>query len=254
MLLMGCGRLKATEDLLDGLTEGVLMEGLYLGMDVPVAFQDLFAFSGEEDDGAFAYTAACKVMLAQVASPADIGNNPIEGAEISLLTSADGSLDMAELDAGEYVLTSAEGLEYQPGKSATVVGNLGDLDISAAVTMPDPPLDLAMESVIAVDSPTTVSMLDAGYENMIIAVYNLTSGKVTWDNVPDDFQGLYDFTRPDAPVQLVEIPGEAFPVVGSYIIGVAGMEIADVSGFEGVNTTLSAFMAGQMTLVYVTVE
>jgi hypothetical protein len=145
------------------------------------------------------------------------------------------------------------GLVYVPGDRAKVSADVeGDIN-RVVVTTPEAP-DFSIPASIPAGTDVDIDLSDSEYDNLVIGVYNLDSGKIKWDNMPTAFSDVYDFTHPNKPVRTATIPGaEAFTRDGTYIIGVAGMEIAPVEGFDGVNTTLSAFMAGRISLRIITV-
>jgi hypothetical protein len=87
----------------------------------------------------------------------------------------------------------------------------------------------------------------------MVAAYDVDRSAMRFENLPTGVEDVYDFTHPDEPVESVEIPSDAFHRPGLYVIAVAGMTVGDPATFEGVNTSMSAFMAGQVALRLVNV-
>jgi hypothetical protein len=119
-----------------------------------------------------------------------------------------------------------------------------------AVEPPDAP-DSEVPSYLSPRTPYVVDLSDQDYDNLIVAVYDINRSKLTWDNLPETVEDTYTFTHAPERVTTQEIPGDAFPGEGSFLVGVAGMELADPNSFSGINQTLSAFMAGRFSLHYV---
>lgn len=246
VLLVGCERLKVVDEL----TDPVVAQGLLLGVEVPEAYADELADS--ED---FPYAAVCNVFLAAVSDPAELAEAPVTGATIRLRAPSSGTLVFREVEdsPGKYTLDSSDGLAYVPGEDAVVTFDQGGDEARLSVTMPDAPsydfpVSVGREKAVAVD------LSGYRYENAVGATYDLDRSKLWWDNLPEAVDEVYAFTHAEGPVEALEFPGEAFPRVGTYVVGVAGMEIADPVGFEGVNTTLSAFVAGRLGLRATIVE
>lgn len=238
-LLVACDRLKATEAIVNGATTPVVVQGMFLGLDVPDGV-DL----SESDE--LAYASLCEIFLANVTDPANIGQSPVEGAGVSFVSPDSGSLRFGDDGEGKYSLDSEDGLVYTSGEQVVVnVGVNGERVGSMSVRAPAAP-EVELPSVQTRNKALTVRV--EGYENLVVAAYDVDHARMAWDNLPSGVEEAYDFTHPPEPVEQVEIPAEAFRRPATYVVGVAGMAIADPDDFEGVNTSLSAFIAGQLTL------
>lgn len=253
--LLACTRLQEADDL----TSPVVMQGLYLGMDIDPAFAQ-FLGQGDDKQGAFAYTAACKVFVAYVSGTGSLEDSPASGAKVNFLSEElDHKLKFHEDSPGKYILDSTDGLIYEPDDSVEVGTKLEGSNKLAGLT-PDAP-DLSVATSIATNTDLSIDLSDSDYDNLVVGVYFLDllhDGKhdaLTYNNLPTEFLDVYDFTHPKHPVRTFDIPGdEAFSQPGTYILGVAGMTIAPTESFAGVNTTLSAFMAGRLTLRVISVD
>lgn len=246
-VLPGCGRLEDAADHLNP----VVVQGLYLGLDLPEVLQSMV--HGDEKDGTFAYTATCKVFLAYL-STGGSENSPVNGAEVKFDSPASGRIELREEDGGKYTGDATDGLDYVPGETAELSVDVGDAKSEVDGRTPSAPSDIDLPESVPKGSRFQVHLPSGDYDNMIVALYNLNSGELTWENLPTDFEGLYEYTRPDEPVDTVTVPSEAVEKSGNYVVGVAGMVIGDVEGFEGVNTALSTFMAGRVAVRYLTVQ
>ncbi len=246
VLLPGCDRLAAAGQLLEDRSNPLVAQGLYLGMDLPegVDFED-------NDD---LHTSACEVFLADVADPSQIENSPVSGAKIHFRSPSNGNLALSEESDsdGKYLVYSGDGLEYAPGEDARVTFTVDGAEGMMHVATPDAP-DITLDSEHKALTPMILDLTDYDYQQIVAAVYDLQRSKLTWDNLPEEVGEIYDFTHTDEPVRRLEIPKDAFQRKGNYIVGVAGMEIAGSEEMDGINTSLSAFIAGRMSIHAVSV-
>lgn len=235
----GCDRIRATEDL----AGPVVAQGLYLGLELP---------DGMTVDGGdlLSYTAACTVFLAYLSDPNAIEDSPLEGAGVEFRSAANAPLDLADEGDGRYLVTAAEGLVYSPDDTALLNFDVDGGTARMSVEAPDAPsVDVA--SYMTPRQSFTVDISGQGYDNIIVAVYDIQKSKLTWDNLPTTLGETYAYTHLDEPAEVITVPGDALPGEGSFLVGVAGMRLADTEGFDGINESLSAFMAGQFALRYV---
>lgn len=246
LLLAGCGRLESAGSLADP----VILQGLYLGIEDNRLLDEL---SNDEDDGAFAYRAACKVFLVNFSDPSSIGDAPVEGADVRFKSHSSGDLEFREDAGGKYMLDATDRLDYVVGEKATVSVDVEGDNSEVLGDSPVSPPEIEIPTAVPARSSFEVHLPKGKYQNMVVAVFDAVNQELTWQNLPTEFADLYAYTRPENPVDTVLVPEEAVPHEGYYLVGIAGMEIADVSGFEGVNTTLSAFMAGQLAVRALTV-
>ncbi len=240
--LGACARLEST----DALVAPVVAQGLFLGMDLPEGID----FEGTD---ILAYSAACTVFLAYVSDPAQLAEAPVEGADVAFLSEGNGHLDLAESGDGKYVVTAAEGLVYQPGDAATVALDLDGESASIVVEAPPAP-EISFPAAVTKGEAFTVDLTGQGYDGVLAAVYDVGRNKVTWTNLPEGVEDTYAYTHPVEATEILEIPGDGFPGQGSYVVGVAGMRLANPGTFVNVNTTLSAFMAGQLSLYFTIIQ
>ncbi|MDP2309022.1 MAG: hypothetical protein Q8P18_23565 [Pseudomonadota bacterium] len=249
LLSPGCGRLDAVSNLADP----VVAQGLFLGLDVPEAYVDDLASTEE-----FQYAALCNVFLAYVADPSELANAPVGGAVLTFRSPANGALTFREAlgDEGEvtgkYTLDSSDGLVYEVGDTPAISFTIDGAEARLEVLAPESP-DVELPGSFERESPLEVDLSDYAYQNAVAAAYDIDRGRMTWDNLPTAVDEVYEFTHTEEPIEFLEIPAEAFLRKSTYVVGVAGMEVADPLSFEGVNTSVSAFLAGQLAVGLVVV-
>lgn len=242
LALAGCDRLKD----LDNLANPVVAQGIFVGLDLPEGI-DL------SDSDLLAYSAACSVFLADVNDPSELDNSPVEGAQIAFRSVQNNpGLDLTDAGAGKYLVSADNGLVYVPGDDAVITTELGGEAVRLSVHTPAAP-DVDVPTSLQPEHGFSVDLTGQGYDNVLVAVYDITRNKLTYDNLPTDISETYNFTHGDGAETTV-IPGEAFLRQSNYVVGIAGVTQADATSFEGVSQTLSAFMAGQFTLRFVVVK
>jgi hypothetical protein len=237
--LVGCGKIEEIQDVLDGLTNPLVTEALLLGV-LPPESEEI-----DLSDTPFADGTALKVFLADAASLDDLEQSPLDGASVTVHSPANGSLLLDADGGGVYSLTGAGGLVYQAGVDFILTAVLSDVDHRVVVTAPHAPdLDLAEQH--AIGEPLLIDLSEFDYDNVLVAVFDVQSGEVSYTNRPDDVVGLYEYTHSDGQVDRHEVPGTAFPRASVYALGVAGMRNATEDDFESMNTALSSCLLGQM--------
>ena len=236
--LLGCAQLDQAKDVVDGLTNPLIFEGVALGV-APVA-DDRVDLSGTDFD----QSAAALITLADAADVADIANAPVTGADVSIVSDSGGRVHFADAGDGTYTADSEDGLTYDPGAPATVSMTAGGEESSVTLTLPPAP-DPGLPANAPPNQPLAVNLNGQGFDNVLVVVLDGATGAVTYDNRPDSIQDLYDLTHGEGELA-VQIPGGAIPDESVYLVGVAGLVNADASQIENANTALSAMMAGRL--------
>lgn len=238
--LIGCDKLASAGEVVDGLGDTTVAQGLFLGAELP-PFVEL-------PDDAEIYTALCKVFLAEVSDASELADAPVSGAQVRFTSPASGGLAFEEAGPGEYRLTSQDGLAYEPGESANVLVDVGGEEGTLRVHQPRAPEFEVPESHTAHD-PLRVKLEDSEFVHVVAAVYDIDHDNVTWDNLPADVEAAFELNaEADEVVEVLTIPAEAFARKSTYLVGVAGLEVGDTDEFTGVNRSLSTFAAGQLGL------
>lgn len=243
LLLTGCDRLMLAAELIDGYGDTTVVQGLFLGADVPGGI-DLPEESG-------IYTAACKVFMAEVADPTQFDEAPLEGARLRFESEETGKLSFLEdnEEPGKYFVTSLTGLDYQPGQEAVIQFEAGGESGELRIRAPAAP-EAEVPNAHFARSALRVTLVDSEFTNIVAAVYDLDHGKLTWDNLPEDVNAAYELNEDgvDEPITTMLLPAEAFPRSGRYVVAVGGLALADPDEFSGANTALSNFAAAQMSM------
>ncbi|MSQ00572.1 MAG: hypothetical protein EXR71_01605 [Myxococcales bacterium] len=245
LLLSGCDRLTAAGDVVDGLGDTTVAQAIFLGADIP-SFVELPL------DAEF-YTSFCKVFLAEVTDVSDFTNSPVSGAEVRFNSAETGRLVLDEEEPGAYQLYSDDGLSYTPGQAAIVAfetgSGAGELRVEAPVA---PTFSVSLSA--RAHEPVTLTVTEGEFPHLVALVYDLDHDQLAYDSLPDDVEAAYELNSAGAePATSLIIPGEAFKRKSTYIIGLAGLQLGDSDGFEGVNQALSTFAAGQLGLQVVSV-
>ena len=84
------------------------------------------------------------------------------------------------------------------------------------------------------------------YDQVLVVVFDVGSGQVTFSNEPRDVMELYEFSTADDAGAGLTIPASAFPDESIYAVGVAGLVKGDSVNFSSMNTALSSLQAGKL--------
>ena len=239
-LLAGCEQWNDVKDVIDDLTDPIVVEALLLGAVEPDSpYIDL-------SDTPFADGTALKVFLADATDLESLEAGALDGATVNVLAPSLGSMALEADGGGLYTLYGSAGLEYFAGEEYALSAVTGDVTHRAVLSAPHPP-DTSIPATQPVGQPLAVDLSAFGYDNLLVAVYDVQGEAITYSNEPQGIEELYDFTHSGEAVKRHEIPGSAFPRQGIYAVGVAGMQSADEDAFTEMNTGLSSFLAGQMS-------
>lgn len=232
----GCEQIADLKDDVQGLTEPLVVEGLYLGVAPPDS--DQVDLSGTD----FAKTAAATVFLADATSIDQLEEAPVEGASVAVRSDAGGSVTLADDGGGKYSATSDDGLTYAGGERFTLSIERDTTHRLSIVAPPDPDADLPAEHTAGQD--LIVDLDGQGYDSALVVVLDGQSGDVTFSNEPEGLEEIYRLSRGDGATRVV-IPGSAFAGPSVYAVGVAGLNAASGDDYEELNTGLSTFLAGK---------
>jgi len=237
--LIGCDAFK-------GVTEPLVSQGIILGVEAPQS--DQIDLSGTD----FQQGTAASIFLADATSVDDLSNAPIEGATVDIRGPGDmGNVDVPDAGDGLYaVLPTDQTLDYQGNADWTIVAQRDPKsDPGKATIHLPPPADLDIPEQHDQGQPMQLDLSGKGFTSVLVAVIDVESGTVTFDNEPKDIKAIYDMTRGSEEVGDFEIPGTAFPDDQKvYAVGVAGMQHTKAEDLDGLNTLLTSFMAGDMNL------
>lgn len=233
--LTGCDDLT---EKLDEYTNPTVIQGLVLGVAEPEFDFDL---AGTDFDKG----AAAVVFLADAANADEIEEAPIAGASVSMLTETTGKLGMKDEGSGQYTLTGDDGLEYTVGEDMDLNVVNGDTTSGASITAPAA-ADADIPATHSAGSSLTVDLTGQSFSSVLVAVFDASTGDVTFSNQPEGIKEIYEFTHGGAEGLSVEIPASAFPGQSVYAVGVAGLKNAGEDDYSEANPLLSTYMAGKM--------
>lgn len=234
-LLAGCDDLT---DKLDEYTNPTVIQGLVLGVAEPDFEFDL---SGTDFDKG----SAAVVFLADAASADEIEDAPIAGATVSMLTETTGKLGMKDEGSGQYTLTGDDGLEYTVGEDMDLNIVNGDSTSGASITAPAA-ADADIPETHSAGTALTVDLTGQSFSSVLVAVFDASTGDVTFSNQPEGIKEIYEFTHGGAASLTVDVPASAFPNESVYAVGIAGLKNAGEDDYTEANPLLSTYMAGKM--------
>jgi hypothetical protein len=243
--LTGCDALNKARDTLDGLLEPVVVQGIVLGIEPPSGdgLDDLLVGTDFERAGISA-----TVFMADAADVTELENAPISGAMVELV-GPDASGMVAEVGDGAYARRPDGTLPYQPETTWQLVVERTEGDetqISTAELLL--PVDVDQSDQVprdhALNTPITLDFTGLAYDAALVVVFDRDG--LAYSNEPRTIREVYDFTRGDGDLGVVEIPAETFDAESLYVVGVAGMVNTRAADLAEMNTGLSTVMSGKM--------
>lgn len=237
ILLLACAAIEDLKNKVDGLTNPLVMEALFLGVEPPDS--DQIDLSGTD----FEQGATVTVLLADAGSVADLSNAPVSGAIVEFRSQATGIVQLSDEGDGKYAAASGDGLSYTQGAEVTL-GVEMDGDPAARLVAPAEIADRIPATHTKGES-LAVSTGDTELAGLLVVVLDGSNGEVTFDNSPNTIEELYEFTHGGAALA-VEVPGSAFSRETVYAVGVAGLNLTTADDLTEMNTALSAFIAGKL--------
>jgi hypothetical protein len=234
-LATGC----SVVDKLEGLTNPLVAEALVLGVEEP-STPELDPSAAGLPPGAVA-----TVFLADAKNVDDLESSPVSGAEVSYQDSS-GSFAMEEDDGGEYRLDSVEtpGFDYVPNDRAAITATIDGEPHTVSVRT-SAPVELTVPTTHPAGQPLVLDASAADIDNLLVVVFRADTGEVVFSNQPSDVGEFYQLAH-STGTRTVEIRGDALSAETLYGVGAAGITNGTESEFDGVNTALSAIMAGEL--------
>ncbi len=230
----GCALFEELKGVVDELTEPVVMQAVAIGVD-----DGGFDLTGTE----YEHGGAVQVWVTDANTSS--GFSPATNARVSVISDANGSFALLEVEPGHYAVTNEEGLRYSPNDDIEIVSEYAGE--RQRITMRTPP---AAEVDIPAQQPAglgmNIDLTGQGFDNAMIVVFalNAVTGRtqLVW-------QAEYDKTQPrDASNLEQDIPPSVFEQDHLFVIGVAGLTAADQSDLHGLQNLGSGMLAGSMVL------
>lgn len=239
LVLSACDALDALKDEVAGLTNPLVMEAVYVGVEDPGT--EVIDLSGTD----FGMGAVATALLADAAAAEDLSQAPVDGAEVHFRSEANGTVPLPAAGAGKYKATGEDGLAYEDGDPVVLSVDFGDTRHTAGILAP---------SAVAVDVPPdhttggglTVDATGNAVDTLFVVVVDLQAGTSTFDNRPTSVGDVYNLAHGDG-VLVVDLPGSAFPRDSLYVVGAAGMNVTTPENLTELNTALSSFLAGKFS-------
>jgi hypothetical protein len=243
VLLSGCGDLLLLRDAVEDLTNPLVVQAFYIGVEPLPPGLDL---GGSE----WANGSTARVLLADASALSDLSSAPIDDAAVTL-ENQDGSFELAPEGEGSWSASGADGLAWH-SQATVVVGIQRDESSQIALTTPAAP-ELELAAVYAASEDLALNLEGQPFDNLLVTVIRLADGETVYDSTPVDITDLYRLTHGSTELSVV-VPGSALAEPGLYAIGVAGLVNADPDDYEGVNLALSALTAGALVFTQVEVR
>ncbi len=235
--LGGCAQLGDIKDKVEGVTNRFVLEGFEMGL-LPPEDDTIASALAEADLGEGARVTA---FLADATEADQLEDAPIEGADVSFVSSVYGSILLREEGDGAYTLDAGDGLAYVANEEAVLRASYGGANRSASLVTPQAPR-AGIDGWHEAGSPLEVDLRGQGFDAALVTVLDTATGEVSFSNLPETAEDFYDLAR-GAGELVVTVPGGALASEGFYAVGVAGVVTADEADFVEVNTALSSFMA-----------
>ncbi len=247
-LLFACEQIKDIKDTVQGLTNPLVVEAIYLGVQPPDVGSGI-DLSGSD----FARGSTLKAFLADAADADGLDEAPLAGAELDLVSAANGGrLPLQDQGDGSYTANESEdGLAYA-SESVSLSTELDEKQRTIGVQAP-PPADVTIADRHTAGQPMVVDISDQDFDGLLVFVMGSGGSEPRYSNMPESIQDLYEFTHGGGELR-VEIPASAFPSAGVYAVGVAATRNSSADEMEEVNTALSSFVAGKARFHAVVVE
>lgn len=241
LVLSGCQAVNEGRDILEGLTNPLVVQALALGVELPEDAQGV-TLPPEFSDGATA-----TAFLADAGNAAELENAPISGATVTLQAE-----ELEPTAPGSYSLSPGI-LPYDAGEAWSFSATINDSRAATATVNLAPAADYTLPTDLTAEEGFDIDLTGQGFTGTFIVVTD-SDGETTYDNRPTDIQGFYDLTQGD-DVTVVQVPGTAFPEAGVYLVGVAGIETTSGRDtMERMNTALSSMMSGNLTFDPIVVQ
>jgi hypothetical protein len=233
LALQGCGVFNEGRDILEGLTNPLVVQAIVLGADLPDDAQ------GVTLPSEFSAGSTATAFLADAGNVADLDRAPISGATVRMQSET-----LGQAAPGTYTLTPGA-LAYAAGQSWSFSASVGGRNSATATIALADSADFDLPTEHAAGQGFSIDLTGQGFDGAFVVVTD-SSGATTFDNRPTDIRGFYELTRGE-PAGVVAIPATAFPEPGVYLVGVAGIETtAGRANMSRMNTALSSMLSGNL--------
>jgi hypothetical protein len=193
-----------------------------------------------------------QVFLADATSADDLSKAPVGGATVNIVVGGNEAIRLVENESGSYSASNEDGLVYQVGADVEVSVKMEGGPAMMDGQLPQAP-DVELPAQQNKGAKMVVNLSGGNFNAVLGVVFDAETSEVVWSNEPTTPEELYDFGHSNEFVTSLEIPGVTFSKAGIYAVGIAGLVNGEADEFDNVNTLLSSFMAGKMSIGAVTV-
>jgi hypothetical protein len=232
--------LEGVEDAVSALADPLVAQAVVLGFEDPEA-EEIEALV---DAGLLNTGVTINMYLANAANAADIAKAPVNGARVVLETPED-AYGAPRTGEGTYRIDSAEEeIEYADEDEWMLWADAGREKASRVDVILPPAAEIDLPKHHDEGKDLELDLTGQGYNSTIIWVYD-DRGIPTWGNYPENITEVYNRSLAAEPLEVVTIPGAAFPHTGIYALGIAAMVHNSDEQLIEVNALLSRGMSGK---------
>jgi hypothetical protein len=236
--LSGCGKLADLRASIEELTEGFVAQGVVSGVVPPSDPLVAEALVGTDFEGG-----ATSTFYLSSISPSGGFGQPIGDAELFAFGEGGVAASFSALGGGQYRAGTEEGLAYIANTELEISAHQGGQRHEMAALLPPAPRVNVPETLPS-GMGLVIDAAGQGFDGLSITVLDLLTGATTWSNELTSVEAIYALSQGQGSVT-VELPPEAFPVDGRYLVGVSGLVVADTADWVEVNARLSTLLTGQ---------
>jgi hypothetical protein len=235
-LSTGCQLFQDLKDVVDDLTQPVLMQVIYVGLEEPDPMDGIDLAGTKLSVGS---TINAYIYDANLTT----GALPATGAAVTLLSESLRSVGLAEDGKGAYSADGGDGLDYRALDDVEVVADYGGVRRRVGMRTPNPAI-VSIPEAHSAGVAISIDLRGQDFDNAVVLVLDLSSeaGGTAWESEIDPT------TPKDANNLTQTIPGSVFEDDHLYVVGVVGLKAADDADFEDVQVLGSGMMAGTMVL------
>jgi hypothetical protein len=234
LFFSGCELFEDVKETFEGLTNPLVAQSVFLGVEADGVDPEMLEALNVESG------VAASVFLADANNADEMENAPISGAIVHM-----GETSAVEAADGTYVIEPGV-LTYVVGTTWVVTMDIGEATSQADFTLPNAP-QATVPTIHAANTSLDISLEGQGFDIIIGTVGRLEPSEITWSNEPTDARDVFDLATGSSD-GILNIPPEAFPSSGAYVIGVGGLTKSRGQQMDNMNTALSNITAGKMKL------
>ncbi len=177
----------------------------------------------------------------------------VSGQTVMVRASGMGTHTLADLGGGAYLLEPADAgsLVYTAGASYSFAVNYDGVDRIASVTAPAV-TGPSLPSSHSEGEDLSVTLSDGGNDGALVLVWG-PGGSVSYAVEANDFASIRALAE-GQEMDSLTVPGEVFDQVGTYALGVAGLNRAREDDFQSMESSASSLFIGAMEIQALEVE